>query len=334
MKNNNTEQLLVLKKLFSYLYKLDVIEYGRLQEIKYHINRYEEVDVEIDIMYDIEAEPWEESILVEISDIYEIAKEHNIYFFDCPYKVYENYFESRKNKFLEEYIDATELDFLLAEVNYFSLPNRNRFFTIDNKEYYYHSYFKNNKKYILSLKRKLEFLNKKLSLFNFNIDLSVLNKDDIFFDEIKAVKIKSTNDVNVTVKNDDSKPTKNSKEIKSFKLNNYIGNNSKLVDLRSSLIEKKLISKNTSLKDFKNVFKCEEIEKPIIWTGNISELTYFIKQLHNNLKYVSNVKQEIWVVTINCFIQENNKQYNREKLRTQKIPATSKKIDKALNTLK
>ena len=58
MKNINNKQLSVLDKLFSYLEKLDSIENNRFQETQYHINRYEDVDVEIDIKYDIEAEPW------------------------------------------------------------------------------------------------------------------------------------------------------------------------------------------------------------------------------------------------------------------------------------
>lgn len=174
MKNINNKQLSVLDKLFSYLEKLDSIENNRFQETQYHINRYEDVDVEIDIKYDIEAEPWEESVLAEISNIYEVAKEHNIYFFDCPFKIYENYFESRKNKFFEEYIDATELDFLLSELDYFSKPAYNRIFTFKNKVYYYGSYFNPDKKYILSLKRKLEFLNNKLLKYNRAIDFSFL----------------------------------------------------------------------------------------------------------------------------------------------------------------
>ena len=87
------------------------------------------------------------------------------------------------------------------------------------------------------------------------------------------------------------------------------------------------------LKDFRKVFSGEEIKKPIVWTGNISELSYFIKQLHNVLKLVADLKQQQWAVTINCFIQENGEQYNRTKLRTQKVPTTSKNIDISLKTL-
>lgn len=210
MKNNNNTQLSVLHKLFSYFEELDTIENNRFQKTQYYHNRYEDVDIEIDIKYDIEAEPWEESILAEISNIYEIAKEQNIYFFDCPFKTYENYFESRKNKFFQEYIDATELDFLLSELDYFSKPASNRIFTFKNKVYYYGSYFIPDKKYNLSLKRKLEFLNKKLLKYNRAIDFSFLEPKSLYKTGVSVVEEK-------TIREDQNNQDKfNSKINKSF----------------------------------------------------------------------------------------------------------------------
>ena len=136
-------------------------------------------------------------------------------------------------------------------------------------------------------------------------------------------------------KTEPKKPKAKSKSrYHSFTYIDNLTGQSNLTALKDSLIRKKLIAKETDLKDFRKVFSGEAISKPIVWTGKISELTYFIKQLHNNLKYVENVKQEIWAVTINCFIQEKGEHYNRTKLRTQKVPATSKNIDSALKTLK
>tara|TARA_R110002050_G_scaffold300678_1_gene471474 strand:+ start:1447 stop:2895 length:1449 start_codon:yes stop_codon:yes gene_type:complete len=120
----------------------------------------------------------------------------------------------------------------------------------------------------------------------------------------------------------------------SFSYINNITGQTQLTDLMNALKRKNLIKDSTDLKDFRKAFSGETIEKPIVWTGNISELSYFIKQLHNVLKLVKNLKQQQWAVTINCFIQENGERYNRTKLRTQKVPATSKNIDIALNTLK
>ncbi|WP_148256147.1 hypothetical protein [Lacinutrix sp. 5H-3-7-4] len=133
--------------------------------------------------------------------------------------------------------------------------------------------------------------------------------------------------------------TEKPKSISKSKYNSftYINNltgQTQLTDLMNALKRKNFIENSTDLKDFRKIFSGEEIEKPIVWTGKISELSYFIKQLHNELKLVVDLKQQQWAVTINCFIQENGEQYNRTKLRTQKVPTTSKSIDSALNTLK
>jgi hypothetical protein len=139
----------------------------------------------------------------------------------------------------------------------------------------------------------------------------------------------------VDIKKESIKPKEKPKsKHQSFTYINNIKGQSNLTSLKDSLIRKKLIASDTDLKDFRKVFGGEAIEKPIVWTGNISELSYFIKQLHNVLRYVEDLKQQQWAVTINCFIQEDGELYNRKKLRTQKIPTTSKNIDKALKNLK
>ena len=127
--------------------------------------------------------------------------------------------------------------------------------------------------------------------------------------------------------------TKPKSKHNSFTYKKWRFESTNLTYLKESLIDKKLIASDTELKHFRKAFSGEEIEKPIVWTGNISELSYFIKQLHNVLKLVENLKQQQWAVTINCFVQENGEQYNRTKLRTQKVPTTSKNIDIALKTL-
>lgn len=121
---------------------------------------------------------------------------------------------------------------------------------------------------------------------------------------------------------------------KSFRYKKYNECYSQLTDLMNALKKRNLIESNTDLASFRKIFSGESIDKQVIWIGNISELSYFIKQLHNELKYVEDLKQQQWAVTINCFIQVNNEPYDRTKLRTQKVPSTSKNIDLALNTLK
>ncbi|WP_339662316.1 hypothetical protein [Croceibacter atlanticus] len=120
----------------------------------------------------------------------------------------------------------------------------------------------------------------------------------------------------------------------SFTYINNLTGQTQLTDLMNALKRKKLIENSTDLKDFRKAFSGEAIDKPITWTGNISELSYFIKQLHNELKLVENLKQQQWAVTTNCFIQVNGKPFERSKFRGQKVPSTSKNIDSTLNTLK
>ena len=108
---------------------------------------------------------------------------------------------------------------------------------------------------------------------------------------------------------------------------------SDLTDLKNSLRRRNLISKDTKLSSFRKVFMGGEIEESIVWVGLISELWYFITQLHHELKYVENLKLKVWTVALNCFVQKDGKPYERNKIKNQKVPATSIFIDKALATL-
>lgn len=120
----------------------------------------------------------------------------------------------------------------------------------------------------------------------------------------------------------------------SFTYINNLTGQTQLTDLMNALKRKNLIDNSTDLKDFRKVFSGETIEKPIVWTGNISELYYFISQLHNKLKLVVNLKQKQWEVTTICFVQGDGSPFDRYKFKGQKVPTTSKNIDLALNTLK
>jgi hypothetical protein len=132
-----------------------------------------------------------------------------------------------------------------------------------------------------------------------------------------------------------TKPIKEnlSLQVKSFtykKLNRGLSN---LTDLMNSLKDKELIAIDTKLADFRNIFSGISIDTQVVWTGNTSELSYFVKQLHNDLKLVENLSQKQWIVTIHCFIDVNQKLFQRDQLKQAKPPATSGKIDLALKTL-
>lgn len=121
----------------------------------------------------------------------------------------------------------------------------------------------------------------------------------------------------------------------SFTYKQYNTAPDKLDDLWDSLKLNKFISANTPLATFKKVFSGSEINTPVTWTGNISELYYFVKLIHTDLKLVEYLKQKIWEVTCICFVDENGEPFDRSKFRSLKRPnLTGDKIDKAVNLLK
>lgn len=117
----------------------------------------------------------------------------------------------------------------------------------------------------------------------------------------------------------------------SFKYTN--NDSSRLKDLMNALIVNDLIDNETELKNFRKIFSGNEIDKQIIWIGNISELSYFIKTIHNELKKIEDTKQQIWKITSKCFTQSDGKPYDKSKFRGQKTPAKKSIIDKIVKIL-
>ncbi|MBK8352433.1 MAG: hypothetical protein IPL21_12330 [Saprospirales bacterium] len=112
---------------------------------------------------------------------------------------------------------------------------------------------------------------------------------------------------------------------KSFKYTN--NDSTRLPDLMNELIKANFIDKETEIKQFRKIFSGNEIDKQIIWIGNISELSYFIKTIHNDHKKVEDTKQQIWKITSQCFIQSDGTSFDRSKFRGQKTPANKTIID-------
>jgi hypothetical protein len=135
---------------------------------------------------------------------------------------------------------------------------------------------------------------------------------------------------NSTVKSVKSKKPKQS----SFRYKKYDTDPLNINKLYKELKSKNFIHPETRLVNFKKVFSGGEIIKPIIWIGTMTELGYFVKQLHDKLKYVEDLKYQKWPVAINCFIQGDGTQFERTPLRSQVIPPTSRIIDSLLEELK
>lgn len=100
-------------------------------------------------------------------------------------------------------------------------------------------------------------------------------------------------------------------------------------DLYDSLKLNNFIDKATNYIDFKKVFTGDRILKPVIWSGKISELNYFIKLIHNINKSVINLNQHQWEVACKCFIKSDGLDFERNNLKEQKKPkSTANLIEK------
>ncbi len=114
----------------------------------------------------------------------------------------------------------------------------------------------------------------------------------------------------------------------------YKSNLSAITDLMTSLIKIKLLPEGTDKKEFRKIFNNTAPLKPIIWSGNFSELAYFIKLLHNDFNLISNLNANIWKITANLFVDINGNPFDKNKFRGQKHPAKADLIEKAVDHLK
>ncbi|GAB4406645.1 MAG: hypothetical protein OHK0053_32950 [Microscillaceae bacterium] len=148
--------------------------------------------------------------------------------------------------------------------------------------------------------------------------------------EIQIIEVEATEK---PVRQQAPPPTVNS--FHSFIYKQINTNPEKVSDLCSSLKFNNLISQDTTVPNFKRVFSNAEIKNPIVWTGTISELFYFIKLIHNDLQLVENLKQKQWEVTCQCFVDAGGNPFDRSKFRSQKKPKlTAHKIEKSVSNLK
>lgn len=151
-----------------------------------------------------------------------------------------------------------------------------------------------------------------------------------FLTEIQTIEIEATEK---PVRKQAPPPSVNS--FHSFTYKQINTNPEKVSDLCSSLKFNNLISQDTTVPNFKRVFTNSEIKTPVVWTGTISELFYFIKLIHNDLQLVENLKQKQWEVTCQCFVDADGNPFDRSKFRSQKKPKlTAAKIEKSVSNLK
>jgi len=122
---------------------------------------------------------------------------------------------------------------------------------------------------------------------------------------------------------------------KSFKFDRLATNPGALSDLLDAFKFLHLVDKKSSARDFKKVFSGIEIENPIRWTGNQSELYWFIYLIYNKYKFVEDLRQQQWKTACYCFVQADGTRFDQSKLRTLKKPRlTAGVIEKAIRLLK
>ena len=225
---------------------------------------------------------------------------------------YEIQYNSLLESYLNSNIDTDEMDFVKSEQSIC-----NKLLLELNKPVYY----------------KFNISNEVLStpcLFKVNLSNSI-DKRQKFLNDIANKKL-----LIINKNHDDNKEATTehkSKKALSFKYIKAECNGSNLSDMMTSLKDNNFIHKNTTLPNFRKVFEGKEIVVKIIWTGNVSELHYFIKYIHNIAEKVHDTKQNHWTITINCFEMSDGTILTNEKLRGQKKPAAIQKIENAVNLL-
>ena len=77
------------------------------------------------------------------------------------------------------------------------------------------------------------------------------------------------------------------------------------------------IAENTSLEDFKTIFQNRHVpkNKRIVWIGSNKELQWFVKILNYDLRYIADLKNDIWIVTTQCFVKSNGDDFREDQLR-------------------
>lgn len=120
---------------------------------------------------------------------------------------------------------------------------------------------------------------------------------------------------------------------KSFTYKDFHKNSDKLNDLCDCLKKSGFIDKSTTATNFKKIFSGKEFTTPIIWTGNRSEFSYFIKLIHNNHELVVNLKQDQWKVAIQCFIKSDGSKFHISDRKLQRPSSTGDLLDKAVTLI-
>jgi hypothetical protein len=122
-------------------------------------------------------------------------------------------------------------------------------------------------------------------------------------------------------------------EIKAFTLKKYTSKLKEITIILNLLIKHRMIAPDTELTDFRKIFNNETPSKPIMWTGCMSELYYFIKLLHNNFNLINDLNANIWKITSKLFVDAFGNSFDWRKFRSQKNPSKADIIEQIVRFL-
>ncbi len=85
----------------------------------------------------------------------------------------------------------------------------------------------------------------------------------------------------------------------------------------SALKKSQFIHNDTSSDNFKAIFKNENIDPSnrIVWIGSVKELQWFVKELVYETQKVVVIKNDIWLITIDCFVSKDGTEFTELQLR-------------------
>ncbi len=119
-----------------------------------------------------------------------------------------------------------------------------------------------------------------------------------------------------------------------FTLKAYNSKYTLLTYVMISLKTNGFISEYTDIKDFRKIFNNETPLNSIKWLTSISDLSHFIRLLHNTYKVIENIDKVKWKVTDKLFVNENGRHFGWENFRGKKIPSKARLIENAVEFLK
>lgn len=100
--------------------------------------------------------------------------------------------------------------------------------------------------------------------------------------------------------------------------------------LLTEMKDQGLVNKYTHGNSFQKIFSGKSIDKPIIWTGQIDELAYFITQMRQS-GLIELERSQIWLLTCKCFGLSDGRSLNHRNMKGLDRPKKADAIDQIVS---